>query len=175
MLTPDHFIAKRIAPEARVRAERAVELLVHEANAALRLIVEHQTIWQGSAVHRDAAPGPWEGHRDVAFAVAPLAGGAAIAAVVPLVAITTTTFVGLFATTVVSWPIVVVGGVVAMAAMGKGVADTAGLGGKFKARLSAKARAHVAAALIKGPPKRPAILEQLVAALAKTAEEAKEL
>lgn len=172
------FIRRAVEPNVIEVAEPIATCLAEEARNALADIVDHQLIWsrdQGAMVN--AADG-FEGWQDVAAGVGPLVGGAAIAAAIPAVAISTTGGLlgtGLFATTVISWPVVVIGGTAAAVAVSTGLINSARIWDKTEARLYRKIAAHVSAMLIRGTPKHPSILDQLAARYTEAADTARRL
>ena len=114
----------------------------------------------------------------MASGVAPIVGGAAIAAAIPAMAVTTTGGLlgtGLFATTVISWPVVLVGGTAAAVAVSTGLINSARLRDKTEARLWRKVADHVGVMLIRGTPKHPSILDQLAARYTEAADNARRL
>jgi hypothetical protein len=172
------YIRRVVEPRVIEVAEPIATRLVQEANRALADIVDHQAIWSRDPGASAAAAEGFEGWQDVASGVAPIVGGAAIAAVIPSFAVTTTGGLlgtGLFATTVVHWPVIVVGGAAAAVAVSTGVVNSARLWDKTEARLHRKIADHVGAMLIRGTPKHPSILDQLAARYTEAAENARRL
>lgn len=88
---------------------------------------------------------------------------------------TAVSWFGLVTVSTVSWPVVAIGGALAGTGIATGAINTARLRDKAEARLRVKARAHIAAALIRGTRKHPALLEQVTQTLAIAASQAKEL
>jgi hypothetical protein len=88
---------------------------------------------------------------------------------------TTTAFFGLVTTTAISWPVVVVGSAVAGVGFATGLLNTSRIWSKAEQRLRRRVREHVVAVLLQGPPKQPAVLEQLSSLFERTAIEAKKL
>lgn len=170
------YIRRSVEPKVMEIAEPIAQRLVEEANRALAELVDHRASWTREAGASAAAADAFEGWQDVAVGVGPIVGGAAIAAAVPTLAITTTGGLlgtGLFATTVVSWPVVVVGGAAAAVAVGTGVINSARLWDKTEAKLARRISAHVEAMLLRGSADHPSILDQLAARYAEAADNAR--
>lgn len=84
LTAPGALISTRLAPKVRAVTGPIVDELMNKANDALRGIVEHQAVWS-KQMEGDVSPsGPFEGMGDLALAAAPLAGGAAVAAAIPV-------------------------------------------------------------------------------------------
>ena len=176
LLAPSKFIATRIAPEVRRATEPVVAKILNRANSELQRIVAHQAVWNETARHLPETDESTAALTDVALAAAPLAGGLAAAAAVPVAAVTTTTaFFGLMTTTAISWPIVIVGGAAAGAGIATGILNAGRIWSKAEQRLRKRVHEHVVAVLLQGPPRQPAVLEQLAALFERTATEAKQL
>jgi hypothetical protein len=174
LIAQGRFISTRIAPQVRATSEPVVGAIIGRANAALKRIVEYQAVWHDSPRHLPEGEDPSAAIRDVAWAAAPLAGGVAAAATLPAMAITTSTaFFGLMTTTAISWPVVIGGGAFAGAGIATGVINTSRIWSKAEERLRRRVRDHVIAVLLRGPTGQPAILEQMEALFATTANEAK--
>jgi hypothetical protein len=172
------YIRREIEPKVIEVAEPIAMRLVEEANRALADIVDHQAIWSRNAGAMAGAADRLEGWQDVASGVAPIVGGAALAAAIPAMAVTTTGGLlgtGLFATTIISWPVVVVGGAAAAVAVSTGIVNSARLWDKTEARLYRKIADHVGAMLIRGTPKNPSVLDQLAAQYTEAADNARRL
>jgi hypothetical protein len=167
-----------VEPKVIEVAEAIANQLVEEANRALADIVDHQAIWSRDPGASAGAADGFEGWQDVASGVAPIVGGAAIAAAIPSFAVTTTGGLlgtGLFATTVVHWPVIVVGGTAAAVAVSTGLINSARIWDKTEARLWRKVADHVGVMLIRGTPKHPSILDQLAARYTEAADNARRL
>jgi hypothetical protein len=176
LIAPSRFIATRVAPTVRQVSEPIIEKIIDRANRDLQRIVQHQAVWNETAGNATEVDETAAALHDVAFAAAPLAGGLAAAAAVPVMGITTTTaFFGLVTTTAISWPVVVVGGAVAGAGIATGVLNTSRIWAKAESRLRNRIHSHVVATLVQGRPNKPSILEQLSALFARTAVQAKKL
>ncbi|NJC05758.1 hypothetical protein GGQ97_001551 [Sphingomonas kaistensis] len=174
LLRPGGFIAERVTPTVNAVARPVIEAFLKRANGALLEIVEHQTTWQYEPQSGGQDQHANDGWQDVAVAAGPLAGGVAVAAALPAMAVTTSTAVfGLVTTTAISWPVVVGGGAIAGIGIATGLLNAGKLWDKTEARLRKKIREHVVSILLRGTEKHPAVLEQLRDVLAKTAERAK--
>ncbi|MBA2920764.1 hypothetical protein GON01_07095 [Sphingomonas sp. MAH-20] len=172
------YIRRVVEPKVIEVAEPIANQLVEEANRALADIVDHQAIWSRDPGASAGAADGFEGWQDVASGVAPIVGGAAIAAAIPSFAVTTTGGLlgtGLFATTVVHWPVIVVGGTAAAVAVSTGLINSARIWDKTEARLWRKVADHVGVMLIRGTPKHPSILDQLAARYTEAADNARRL
>jgi hypothetical protein len=170
------YIRRVVEPKVIEIAEPIATRLVEEANRALADIADHQAIWSRQAGAAARAADGLEGWQDVATGVAPIVGGSAIAATIPAFAVTTTGGLlgtGLFATTVIHWPVIVVGSAAAAVAVATGLVNSARLWDKTEARLGRKVTDHVGAMLIRGTPKNPSILEQLTARYTEVADTAR--
>ncbi len=172
----EKFIAEHIAPLVRDRAEPVITDILDRANRALMVIADHQTIWHEQPSGDQGSGGAFDGWQDVAVAAGPLAGGVAVAAAIPSMAVTTsTTFFGLVSTTIISWPVVVGGGAIAGIAIATGALNTGKIRDKAQSRLRRKVRDYVIATLINGNSKQPAILEQIAQAFDRACSQAKKL
>jgi hypothetical protein len=178
LFSTDTFIATRIVPRVKAATEPVVEQLVADANCELGAIVEHRAVWSEQVGHLPVPRSAVEPIGDLASAAVPLAGGAALAAALPAAAITTTGGLlgtGLFATTVVAWPVVVVGGAAIGLAFATGLVNAGQIRSKAGGRLHRQVGQHIAAMLIRGTPEAKSILEQLTDLYKQTAQEAKAL
>ena len=156
------FIQTRIAPAVREVAEPVARSIMDEANAALLEIVEAQAVWIRRPEHAEGSEPLLTGSKDIAIAAVPFAAGAVAAASIPFAAVTTTTAMfGLVTTTVFSWPVAIGGGAVAALGMATGAVNAAKLRDRVQARLRARARRFILAALIEGSDRAPSILQQL--------------
>ena len=168
------FIATRITPKIHETARPVVDHIIERANSSLARLVDQQATWSyapACGTTENHASGGWQ---DVAVAAGPLAGGVAVAAALPAMAVTTSTaFFGLVTTTAISWPIVLGGGALAGVAIATGLVNTGQIWDKTEARLRSKVREHVVAVLLKGSSRHPSILEQLTKAFAAAAEKAR--
>lgn len=165
LLTPQSFITDTVAPRLRTASERVVETIIAGANNSLAQLAEYQAVWTRRPEAPIAAAGAFEGAGDLALAVGPIASGVAIAAALPGMAVTTSAGLlgtGLFATTMVSWPVVAVGGAAVGIALATGALSAGRVWGAAEARLRRNAAAHIEATLIRGTSNHPAVLEQLV-------------
>ena len=175
-LTPQSFITGKVEPKLRKVTDPVVEMIVAGANDDLARIVRHQAVW----TRRPGAPptpaSRFEGAGDVAFAAGPIAAGAAIAAALPVMAVTTTGGLlgtGLFAATIVSWPVVAVGGAAVGVALATGALNTGRIWSEAETRLRHRVAAHVGTTLIQGTPKHPSLLDQLTELFTDAAREAR--
>lgn len=176
LLGQRRYIAKEVAPAVRATAEPIVIRLVAEANEALGEIVQHRAIWSRSPEPAEDAPTSFEGWQEIGATAAPLAGGVALAASLPAASVATTaTWFGLVTITTIKWPVILIGAPVAAIAIATGLLSAAKIREKAEARLRIRVREFVVAALIRGKPHQPAILEQLTTLFADAAEEAKKL
>lgn len=178
LIAQGSYIRRVVEPAVIEVAEPIAGRLVEEANRALSDIVDHQAIWSRDPGALARAGDSFEGWQDVASGVAPIVGGAAIAAAIPTMAVTTSGGIlgtGLFATTLISWPVLVVGGTAAAVAVSTGLVNSARLWDKTEARLWRKVADHVGAMLIRGTPKHPSILDQLAARYSEAVDNARRL
>lgn len=178
LIGQDAYIRRAVEPKVVEVVEPIARRLLEDANRALAELVDHSASWTREAGVPAGAANGFEGWEDVAVGVGPIVGGAAIAAAVPTLAVTTTGGLlgtGLFATTVVSWPVVVVGGAAAAVAVGTGIINSARLWDKTEAKLSRRISGHVQAMLLRGSPEHSSILDQLAARYAEAAENARRI
>lgn len=175
-LSPQTFITDKVDPRLREATELAVEMVVAGANTQLAEIVSHQAVWTRRPGMPPARAAGFEGAGDLALAAGPIAAGTAIAAALPVMAVTTTGGLlgtGLFAVTVVSWPVVAVGGAAVGVALVTGALNTGRIWSNAEARLRRRVAAHVAITLLQGTPKHPSILDQLTELFTDAASEAR--
>lgn len=178
LIAQGSYIRRVVEPKVIEVADPIASRLHEEAMRGLAEIVDHQACWSRDPVASAGPANNFEGWHDVATGVAPIVGGAAIAAAIPAMAVTTTGGLlgtGLFATTVISWPVVVVGGTAAAVAVSTGLINSARLWDKTEARLWRKVADHVGVMLIRGTPKHPSILDQLAARYTEAADHARRL
>lgn len=175
-LSPQSFIAENVTPRLRAASEPIVEMIVANANDSLAELVRYHAVW----TRRPGAPLPgnaaFEGAGDLALAAGPIAAGTAIATALPALAMTTTGGLlgtGLFATTVVAWPVVAVGGAAVAVALATGALNASRIWGEAESRLRRRVAEHIGATLIRGTKDHPAVLEQLVALFTEAAREAR--
>lgn len=166
------YLSRQVSPQIRSAAEPVMLRLVEKANRSLQELVAHNAVW-GERPTDGASDPAFDGWQDVALAAAPFAGGVAVAAALPAVAVTTTTFMfGLITTTAISWPVVVGGGVLAGGLIATGAWNTSQLADRFRQRLRRKAREHIWSSLIAGS-KSPSLLEQFNVLLGDTVKQAR--
>lgn len=176
LVSPSSFIAARVAPAVRAASEAVVAKIIDRANSELHKIVTYQAVWSESPRHVAARDGSASAIRDVVLAAAPLAGGAATLVALPSMSVTTTTALfGLFSSTIISWPVVAIGGTAGAAAIATGLLNGAKIHSRAVTRLRKIVHDYVVATLLRGQPGQPSVLEQLTLLFAKTAAEAKKL
>jgi len=176
LLNPNNFIATRVAPVVREASEQVVSKIIERANRHLQEIVAHQAVWNN--IPRDVASCEDSGAAifDIAVAAGPIAGSLVTAAALPTMAVTTTaSLFGLITTTVISWPVVVVGATVAGAGLATGIFNAGKVRTKAEERLRKNIHKHVLRTLLQGTATQPALLEQLTQLFRRTAAEARKL
>lgn len=164
LLTPQSFIAETVAPRLRAKSEPIIEMLVAGANGSLAQLARYEAVWTRRPEAPIAAAGALEGAGDLALAAGPIAAGTAIAAALPGMAVTTSAGLlgtGLFATTIISWPVVAVGGAAIGVAVATGALNAGRVWGAAEVRLRRRVSAYVSATLVRGTAEHPAVLEQL--------------
>lgn len=168
------FVARVVQPRIKEAATPVVETIVAEANNTLRQLASHHAIWNDRPMAVETPDGTGAGMMDVALTAAPLAVGAATAAALPAMAVTSSSMLfGLLTVTAISWPVVIGGGAIAGVALAVGGFKSGGLKHRARDRLRKAVHLHVVATLIESDTKQPAILQQLVNLLGETAREAK--
>lgn len=177
LIRPNALIDKEIAPLVRNAVEPVVAALFDSANAALRLLADCEAVFTTAPGHHQDTPSHFEGTAEVAWAVVPIASGAAVAAGLPFAAVTTTTaWFGLgAATTVISWPILVGGS--ALAALGVAYGGVRGLQlpDRVYAHSRRRVRDFIVTAVMHGTAEAPSIFQQVEAEILRAAKEAKSL
>lgn len=169
-VTPDTFIRERIVPLLQARAAPVVAEIVGDANAALVALVGREANWAATDANDQDIPQVAGAGQDIAVAALPMAAGLATAAAVPLLAVSTTTaWFGLVTATVISWPVVLGGGVLAGAGVLTGAINSARLKEKAGKRLHDQIRQFILSFLITGTHEQPAILERLAGEFAQVA------
>ncbi len=168
------FLNRKIAARVREVAEPLARIIVEEANSALRTIADEKAMWSRSVEAAPMKNRSFESAGDIAAAVLPLGAGTAVAVALPYAAITTgSAYFGLVTTSVISWPVLIGGSALAGLGLATGVLEGSKLWAKVERRLRDKTRGFIIAALLKGSPDHPSILEQLEAEFWCTAERAR--
>lgn len=168
------FLSRTLGPMVRSAAQPVMLRLVESANRNLEEIAARNAVWGEAQTDDSGSDAVFDGWRDVVLAAAPITGGIATAAALPVMAVTTTvSWFGLITTTAISWPVVVGGSALAGGLLAAGVWNTSQLADRLRRRLRSKAREQIRATLIAGK-KSPAVLEQFAALLNDTIKLAKQ-
>jgi hypothetical protein len=163
-------------PITREVTEPLAVVLIEDANETLAELVDLKLHWTRRIDAEPEGGSPFDGMGDIAAAVVPLGVGAATAASLPFMAVSTTAVLFGFATvTTISWPVVAAGSAIAALGVATGAVQTSKLWSRAEARIRRKSREFVVAVLLEGKGDQPSLLESLESELLEAARKAKEL
>lgn len=160
-----NFAKRTLEPRVRDQVEPVVATILERANAEYATLATDPvsvSVSDSTGVRRDEL----QGLRDLTMTAGPVAAAVGTAAALPALAVSTQAAIfGLATITVVSWPVVAVGGVLAGTAIAVGAVNGAGIKGRAQERARASAREQVAAALLDSAPGQRSVLAQIRATL----------
>lgn len=151
LVEPAAYIVREIDPIiARFFADEA-EKLVAKASADLANIAASDLVVNGDMAGNEPLEDRLTAAKDVLEGLAPLAGGIAMGAALPSVAVVSgISMFGLVATSTISLPVLAAGLAVAGTAVGVGAIKTSALHAKLTKRMMARIDKHVASAVLLG-------------------------
>ncbi|TCJ37373.1 hypothetical protein [Parafrankia sp. BMG5.11] len=146
---PAAYIAREIDPIVTKRVEEVVQRLISDAQLELSAIFEHQLDVETSVGGIPDEPESLQQVTDVLSGLVPVAGGLALGAALPGMAVVSgTAAFGLIATSAVSAPVLVSGLLLAGGALATGVIKTSQIRDARNARIRARIRKYVEAAIL---------------------------
>ena len=170
-VSPSAFIEKEVDPLLVDSIGSAIERLIADAQDDLRQIGEHQLSVNATVAQVGAHINTFEDATEVLSGIAPLAGGLALGAALPSMAVVTgATAFGLVATSTVSVPILLGGLALAGGAVATGVVKTSQLRDYRSKSIRKRVESHVEQAILSTslPPTQnagPSVLLQIHQAL----------
>ena len=179
-VSPSAFIEKEVDPLLVDSIGSAIERLIADAQDDLRQIGEHQLSVNATVAQVGAHINTFEDATEVLSGIAPLAGGLALGAALPSMAVVTgATAFGLVATSTVSVPILLGGLALAGGAVATGAVKTSQLRNYRSKSIRKRVESHVEQAILSTslPPTqnaRPSVLLQIHQALDEAASKAME-
>lgn len=179
-VTPSAFIEQEVDPLLVDGISSTVERLVKDAQDDLRKIVEHQLSVTASVAQVGAHTNTFEDATELLSGIAPLAGGLALGAALPSMAVVTgATAFGLVATSTVSVPILLGGLALAGGAIATGAVKTSQLRDYRSKSIRKRIETHVEQSVLSTSPPptqstAPSVLFQIHQALDEAASKAME-
>lgn len=176
IINADQFIANTVAPEVRKVINLIVPAIISDANESLNTLVASHLVWTSQAEGHEKPISQIKTLFDVAIGVGPIVGGGVLAFSIPSMAVTTTSGIfGLFATSIISWPIALAIGAASMTAIGVGALNISQLNNKAQHRIRDKIIEKLHKQILQGTPEVPSILDQLTLLFNEAAEKAKSI